>query len=252
MIILYFTATGNGLYLAKKIGGRLIPIPKAIKNDNYHFSDDKIGIIFPIYGLAVPPYIGEFLQKLHLDSAYIFAVMSYGMTRGAAANYLSELASECGIHFSYINTIKMVDNYLPNFDMEKQKENEPKKQIDKHLNSIIDDINNCKHRIPKDSFLSKFMTEIFLKSYKFKTGVGVTKDYSIENTCIKCGICEKVCPVDNIKVNGAKPVFDSKCISCLSCTHNCPQNSIRLEGEKSKSRFRNQNISIKEIIDSNE
>lgn len=251
MTILYFTATGNGLYLAKKIGGTLISIPKSVKDGNHHFSDDKIGIIFPIYGLTVPPYIGTFLQKLQLDSNYIFAVMSYGMMTGAAVDYLSEFASKCGIHFAYINTIKMVANYLPYFNMKNQKENEPKRQIDQHLNLIIDDINNSKQLIPKDSFMSKFLTKMVLKSYKFNTGVGVTKNYRIEDTCIKCGICEKVCPVNNIKVNVAKPVFDSKCISCLSCTHNCPQNAIRLAGERSNSRFRNQNINIKEIIDSN-
>ena len=63
-------------------------------------------------------------------------------------------------------------------------------------------------------------------------------------------MCEKVCPVDNIEVD-TKPVFKSNCQQCLSCINNCPQNAIRLKGEKSKTRFINQNIALKEIIDSN-
>lgn len=53
MAILYFTATGNNLYVAKKIGGNLISIPKAVKEGNFNFFDDKIGIVFTICGCSV-------------------------------------------------------------------------------------------------------------------------------------------------------------------------------------------------------
>ncbi len=251
MTILYFSATGNGMYLAKKIGGTLISIPKAIKENNFSFSDDKIGIIFPIYGIAVPPYISDFLQKVQLNSNYIFAIMSYGSFAGGPTSHLLQLATDNGIRFSYINTIKMIDNYLPKYEMEKQLDDAPKKQIEQHLSTIIGDVNNGKIWIYKDGFINKVLTTQMMKSNRFGTGVGVTDKYNVEDSCIKCGICAKVCPTDNIIAHDAKPVFDKKCISCLACTHNCPQNSIRLAGEKSRMRFRNQNVSLKEIIESN-
>lgn len=251
MTILYFTATGNGLYVAKQIGGNLVSIPKAIKENRFHFADDKIGIIFPIYGGAVPPYIREFLRRLQLDSKYIFAIMSYGMFDSGATSHLLKLASENDIHFSYVNIIKMVDNYLPGFHMDKQVEGEPKKRIRQHLDKIIDDINCSKHLIHKDSFMDQFITKIMLKSDSFRTGIGITDKYSVEDTCIKCGICEAVCPKNNIQVTNAKPAFGSECISCLACTHNCPQNAIRLSTEKSRTRFRHPQIQLNEIIDSN-
>jgi len=96
MLVLYFTATGNSLYVAKRIGGELYSIPKAIKTGNYCFSDEKIGLVFPIYGLCVPAFIEEFLHKVKLDSSYIFAVMSYGFYDGGAANHLLEIANQCG------------------------------------------------------------------------------------------------------------------------------------------------------------
>ncbi len=251
MTILYFTATGNNFYLAKKMGGNLISIPRAIKENNFHFKDDKIGIIFPIYGLAVPYYIREFLSKVQLDSKYVFAVMSYGMYNGAASSHLIKLASENGICFSYINTIKMVDNSLTNYEMGDQIKNEPKKEIDKHLDEIISDINNNKQWIPKDSFASRLLTKSLVNFKKFQTGVGITEQCNVEDTCIHCGICAKVCPTDNIQVNGAKPVFGRECISCLACTHNCPQNVIRLTHEKSKIRYRNKHVKLNEIVEAN-
>jgi len=64
-------------------------------------------------------------------------------------------------------------------------------------------------------------------------------------------MCERVCPVDNIKVD-KKPVFMNNCQQCLACAHNCPQRAISVKKEKSKARFINQNIILKEIIDAND
>ena len=146
----------------------------------------------------------------------------------------------------------MVDNYLPVYRMERQIETEPKKQIEKHLNIIIDDINNKKQAYSKDLFIMKLPAKyIWQKNNPYKIGVGITSKFRIENTCNKCGICAKVCPTDNIKAENTEPAFSNNCITCLACTHNCPNNAIRLSTEKSKARFRNQHITLKEIIDSN-
>lgn len=251
MIVLYFTATGNSLYLAKRIGGELYSIPKAIKKGNYSFSDEKIGLVFPIHGLCVPAYIEKFLHKVKLDSSYIFAVMSYGFYGGAAANHLLDIANRCGLTFSYINTVKMVDNYLPGYKMENQIKNEPKKEIEEHLDKIIADISSSKRWLVKNSIFDKFMTKLFLHAWTHRSR-GIAQSFSIEDTCTKCAVCAKVCPVDNVRVQGGKPEFGSNCISCLACTQNCPQNAIRLKGEKSTSRFRNKNITLKDIVDAND
>ena len=48
-----------------------------------------------------------------------------------------------------------------------------------------------------------------------------------------------------------RPKYDTHCIGCFSCTNNCPVNAIRVKHERSKARYRNKNVSVKEIIDSN-
>lgn len=59
----YFTGTGNSLYIAKKVGGDLFSIPQVLKGNQYVFKDEKIGIIFPTYGLSVPNIVKEFIEK---------------------------------------------------------------------------------------------------------------------------------------------------------------------------------------------
>ena len=251
MTVLYFTATGNNLYVAKRIGGDILSIPKAIKEGNDSFSDDKIGLVFPIFGVSVPAIIEEFLKNISLQSEYIFAVMSYGMYSGAAASHLVEIGIPYGIGFSYINTIKMVDNYLPNFYMEKQIASEYKKKIEENLERIITDIGGARKYVHKDSGLDRLMTNRYRKAGVHRTG-GLCEKFYIEDVCTRCSICVSVCPVDNVRLQGEKPDFEQHCINCLACIHACPNNAIHFNGEKSRVRFRNQHIDVKEIISANE
>ena len=50
----YFTATGNSLYVAKRIGGELYSIPQMLENKRLEFEDEAIGIVLPCYGWGIP------------------------------------------------------------------------------------------------------------------------------------------------------------------------------------------------------
>ena len=52
----------------------------------------------------------------------------------------------------------------------------------------------------------------------------------VNDSCDKCGICVRVCPVENItlsKTESPGPTWLHKCINCLACYHHCPQESIQ-------------------------
>ena len=246
MKILYFTATGNNLYIAKRMGGELLSIPKMIKENRYEFEDDKIGIIFPVFHGGVPRLVENFLNNTNLKSEYIFAIASYGSIAGGTAKHLLQIGKKNEIKFSYVNEILMIDNWLPVFDMDKERRKEPKKKIEEKLNKIIEDIQENKVYIKKHSAIINGLQVINAK----KNDVPFEKKFLVKNNCTGCKICDKVCPVNNIKVE-KKPYFKCNCQQCLACIHNCPQQAIYLKSEKSGARFRNQNITLKEIINSN-
>jgi NAD-dependent dihydropyrimidine dehydrogenase PreA subunit len=50
--------------------------------------------------------------------------------------------------------------------------------------------------------------------------------------CAGCGICEDVCPVNAIKVNGQAIVQTELCTGCGLCVGECPNNAIILTQQK--------------------
>lgn len=55
-----------------------------------------------------------------------------------------------------------------------------------------------------------------------------------EDTCINCGICNKVCPM-NIDVQNSIEVKNTECINCQTCVLNCPKAGTLESKEGSKS-----------------
>ncbi len=263
MTILYFTATGNSLHVAKAFGGELLSIPAMVKTKTYEFTDDKIGVVLPVYSNKVMPFIEEFLLKSKFNCDYLFAIVTYGVFAGATSNHLQNIAQKAGYKFDYINKMKMVDTWLPGFKMENQSKNEHKKEIQKHLSVIVQDVNMSKGMIDNANLFSKLITRIQLNNatkpnpkggvHGAFTGIGIKNYITVEDSCVGCGTCAKVCPVNNITVDKETKTITlgENCLSCFGCTQNCPSNSIRLKGERSRARFRNSNISLAEIIRAN-
>lgn len=263
MKILFFTATGNSLHIAKSMGGELLSIPQMVKEETYAFTDEKIGIVFPLHAWGVPSYVVEFLKKATFNCDYLFAVTTYGIYSGAVAKHLKDIGKEAGFSFDYINKIKMVDNYLPTFDMKKEAEKEPKKHIEKHLAAVKSDIEASKKWILKESFIRKasfnYMAKRGNKPFNDKRlkvhvyGEGIENYLYVEDTCTQCGICTRVCPVDNIAIDlkNGKIALSDQCFMCFACIHHCPSNAIHIKGEVSDNRYINKNIKLKEIIKAN-
>lgn len=250
MKIFYFTATGNSLYVAKKIGGELYSIPQMIKEGNYEFEDEAIGFVFPCHAFGMAKIVSDFIKKANFKANYFFSIMTYGAKPFSGLRNMELVGSESGIKFNYTNEILMVDNFLPTFKMEDEIKNKNPKEIEEKLNEIIDDITNRRNSLVKKGFASNVLSKYGRRLADKLSHNYAIKNFKVMDNCTSCKVCEKVCPANNIKVE-KKPEFLHKCEGCLACIHHCPQNAICLKSEKSKARFINQNIKLKEIIDSN-
>lgn len=251
MTIFYFTATGNNLYIAKRIGGTLISIPQIMKTGGSTYRDDVIGVICPCYAGGVPRIVQRFLATYKLEAEYTFAIMTYGNEHTSALDEMDKYASAHGIQFDYMNYILMVNNYLPMFKVEEQMEQSVHKKIELSILTIIKDIQRKKQSKPDSKFKDKFWGAIFRSGAKKMIGNDADTRFTIDQTCTQCGTCSKVCPVDNIAIADAV-TFKHQCEGCLACIHHCPSAAIHITGEKSKERFCNEHITRSEIIAANE
>lgn len=252
MTICYFSATGNCLYVAKRIGGTLLSIPQLMKQDDIEIADDAVGIVAPVYAAEIPMMVKNFLTKVKIKTDYFFFVYTYGMGYGKAFAHVELLCRKKGLKLSYINAIQMVDNYLPGFEMQNQIDTLPKKNVEGQLEKLLSDIAGRVETPVKISTADKAQMAMYQKMLaKRILRKDTAQRYIVNDNCTRCGICAKVCPSDNITVTD-KVHFANRCEVCYACLHNCPQNAIHMKNEKSSVRFRNEHIPLREIIEANE
>ena len=261
--ILYFTATGNCLYVARELSDantELLSIPQLMKQQRFDIEADEIGIVYPIYGHMPPNMVRRFIQKARLKADYKFAVLTYGARKCNAVEIWDDISHRAGHAFDYINTLIMVDNWLPNFDMNEQMKID--KHIPEHLQQIAADLAAQKHWHEPVSEEERQMHAGFMAYAGLNPEKGFLMDskkyFTVTDACIGCGICASVCPRGNYELTSQGVKMQGDCEFCLSCIHNCPQKAIRFaknehdpllgRGEVNPdARYRNEHISLMDI-----
>ena len=115
MTVCYFTATGNCLYVARRIGGTLLSIPHLMRQEIISIEDDAVGVVCPVYNAEMPMMVRAFMRKAKILTDYFFFIYTYGAGFGEAYAHAKLAAEEAGLKLSYVNAIQMVDNFLPYF-----------------------------------------------------------------------------------------------------------------------------------------
>jgi ferredoxin len=261
MKLLYFTSTGNSLYVAKRIADGyqiadhtpvdILSIPQVLNTDVTSFKDEAIGLIFPAYAFIPPKIVLEFMEKVTLNSPYIFIIMTFGNEIADGPQWTVEYAKKLGIDIQYASSLLMIDNYLPGYDITKQKQMD--KKIEENLTRIINELKARKQLIQEASSEQIKTHAKVRKLMKVLGHISSPKMFKVNNDCIYCKTCQKVCPRNNINVTDSKVIFGKNCEFCLGCVNNCPKKAIKIRfmDKNPNERFRNENISLAEIIKSN-
>lgn len=252
MTVIWFSATGNSLSVAKCFGGRLISMCKTAgmeKEGKICISDNEaVGMVMPVYFGNVPSMMRNLIGRMEIDAPYRFAVLTYGELAGRAALLFDRLVSDCGLHFDYIRTIKMVDNNFSVVNVSKQIKSQKRKHIDRHLMEIKSDVEArraYKERPGITGSIVGFFEEM-MPAEKTKKKFRVDTD-----KCNGCGLCSRICPSGNIIITDGKPAWQADCMKCTACYHNCPSGAIRYRGERSTEQFRNAAVSMQELLSGN-
>lgn len=246
MKTLYFTGTGNSLYLAKEIGGELLSVPQMIKEGRYDFEDDAIGIIFPCYSSRPPKMVEEFLNKATFKADYTFAIVTFAALPGNPLTVTNK-------KFDYTAALKMGDAFRDNiFIINVAKAISPYK-IEKNLNKVVQDIHNRVKHTRMITPIDLIQTMAFHPHHNAcSRGDRAAKDFVVNDNCVKCGTCAKACPAGNIFLDDMGVNFKNVCQSCYACLNICPHDALHLKKKEiNNPQYRHENVSSKEIIESN-
>ena len=254
--IYYFSGTGNSLKIAKDLcekleDSELIPIAKIWQMENIESKSKNVGFIFPLYWSGLPKIVHNFINKLNLiNSNYFFTVVTNaGDINEHPLQQLNKILEKKSKKLNAGFYIKMPNNYIIGFDIHSERrQKEFFENANKELKIIAEIVNNQKDNLTQEIF-KKDVSRSSKVNKDFQDSVYESDEafYVYEN-CNSCGICEKVCPVNNIILKKGIPEWQHKCQQCLACINFCPEKAIQF-GDKTLNtqRYHHPEITIMEI-----
>ena len=253
-MIFYFSATGNNKYLAERIaaatGDNLVSIAECVKSGRYDFDvqqGESVGFVTPTYFWGLPSIVVDFLNKLGLscgEAPYVYHVLTFGSSTGAAHRDMAKLLAKKGLTLQGRMTVRMVDTWTPMFDCSDPEKN--RRDTEAAEPEIDVAIGRIKKKAIGDFNRHKGFALISALVQKEYEGERATKFFSVQDSCIGCGLCARQCPMEAITMKNGKPTWTKeKCTLCLGCLHRCPKFAIQYAGKtEGRGQFDNPNTTL--------
>jgi len=253
---LYFcTGTGNSFWTAKKLSEllqetELCSIPLAEKGTVLTDSEN-VGFIFPVHIWGVPAPVIDFLNRLGSDpQKYYFAVAVNAGQVAATLIQFKNLLQKKNLKLSAGFSICLPSNYIPWGGAETPAKQQQKfsKALDK-ISRIATSVRSHEEKPPEKGPLWQniFFSAIYRSSFSYVPRVD--KPFFADEKCTDCGICEKICPAQNITVVDGKPSWKHHCEQCFACIQWCPEEAIQYgKGTAKKKRYHHPEITLKDML----
>ena len=242
MIGIYFSGTGNSRYA-------LEVFLKEYKEDSpiYGVEDkklveelskhDEIVFSYPVQYSDVPKILRDFIHnnsKLW-QGKNVFVIATMAMFSGDGAGVLGRLLKKYGAIITGGLHLIMPDSIADEKVLKRSYEKNWQ-LVTKAKTKIVKAVADIKvGRYPKEglgtfSRLAGFISQRLwfghrTKAYSNKLKIDTDK-------CIGCSKCVKLCPTENIAMEGKKAKAGDRCTVCYRCVNACPVQAITLLGKK--------------------
>ena len=256
MKVFYFTGTGNSLQVAREIGmgGDLVSIPQWLRHNapldkRVTIADDAIGLVFPTYWQVMPAVVESFLQRVDLQTDYLFAVTTRGMLSLTVKAHLLDVFRKNRQSLAYFAKLNMPDNYLPTFEISSQMQRFNQEKLKQQIDAVSSDISSRRRNV--NGFTAMSLLLPLLSRFAEGQSANFSRVFYLGENCDGCGTCTMVCSAQVIQLAEGRPQYGDGCNACLACVHNCPNVAIHMRSERSSARYRNPAVSLSDIIDAN-
>ncbi len=243
-MIVYFSGTGNSRYaaafLADRLGDDILDAGTWMKESKRaELTSDKPWVFAaPTYAWQLPRVFDAFLrQGRFTGSKEAYFVMTCGEDIGGPEKELKDLCRAMGLTFRGVLGVVMPENYITLFEAPDKAE---AAQIVQAAHPVLEKGAQCiRQGKPfseakggilnwiKSGPVNRAFYPMFVKDKAFR----VTAD------CNGCGLCEKLCPLNNISMEDGKPRWKGNCTQCMACICGCPREAVEY-GRRSKGKIR--------------
>lgn len=254
-VVFYFSGTGNSLWTARitaqALGDcRIYPMAVA-RHRSEGVEADSVGLVFPVHMWGVPGLVLDFIRQLDVSpNTYLYAV---AVNAGQVSRTLIQLQGEArkkGLTLAAGIDIKLPSNYIPWGGPGEEKE------ISQRITAAREKIETlCRRLRQREHWPVErgplWQRILFTGLYKlaFKQVPVMDKKFFVDDGCNGCGICSRVCPVDNIMMEDSRPRWKGRCTQCLACIQWCPQKAIQLSSKTSGyERYHHPEILLKDVL----
>ena len=237
-MILYFSATGNCAFAAKRIAGRIgdeaVSLLEKLRTDDHSplHSEKPWVVVSPVYVAEMPRIVRDWLKATPLTgSRDIFFVFTAASEMSCSGYFAKRLVEEKGMVYHGSASVRMPTNYPIFFTV---KEGYACRRIVEDAIPVIDkaaEIISLNGIIPeKQPGKATLAATVPVNELYYKYFVKAD-DFYATDACISCGKCTKVCPCANITLRDGKPVWGGKCTHCMACLSSCPKEAIEYRGK---------------------
>ena len=249
-VIYYFSGTGNTLWVVNKylelfykenIEIDLIDISKTYSIGSQS-KYDFLCFAYPTYACNPPYFIKLFIKnfpKVNNKPCFLISTAAklHWDVLGLSARILRNKGYNVLATFKYY----MPHNISFMFGIHVSKNLKINSILDKADKKINPDFVNLINRHTKPNFSSvailSSIASWFFNNFIIKSNVN---HWTIDkNKCTLCGLCENICPNNNItiKYKKKKIIFGNNCLFCGRCYNFCPQRAIDYKNNKFKKDF---------------
>lgn len=242
MVGIYFSGTGNSRYAVELFCNEYDEAAKAfsIEDDNITCAvknEETLVFAYPVQYSAVPKILRDFIieNKELWEGKKVFVIATMGLFSGDGAGILGRLLQKFGAEILGGLHLKMPDS-IGDEKMLKRPPEKNKELVRKAEQKIKKSVKLLKSGKPTWEGIGVLYRMAGFFGQRLYFG-HKTRNYSDKlrvapDKCIGCGKCEKLCPMNNIKVVDKKVVQNNRCTMCYRCINSCPKQAMTLLGKK--------------------